>query len=131
MLYYLDDFFDYESKKICIKWTKRLWEIHLKKHPELINIKNTSKLIRVAVLKPSLVMVGINPDKRGEVLHCYYQELKRHQQFITFTKVVVGCQKENYYVKSVMQKSALNYLVVKEKKYPNFEEIWKNQNSYL
>lgn len=131
MSYYVDDFSDYQGKKISVKWTKKLWETHLIKHPELINFENTSNLIRETILQPSLVMAGANPAIKKEFLYCYYKEVKRYQQMITFIKVVVGCIKKCHYVKSVIKKAALNYLVVKEKKYNNFDEVWRNPKSYL
>lgn len=131
MSYYEDDFIDYQGQKIFVNWTKRLWKEHLTKHPELFNFKSTSGLISDAVLKPSLVMAGTSLAVKGEFLYCYYKEIGRHQQVITFIKCVVGRQKDDYYVKSVMRKNASNYLVVREREYNNFKEIWKSPNSYL
>ena len=128
MPYYRDSFKDYERRKIDVHWTEEVWEEHLRKHPELIDREHTSILIREVITEPDIVMEGKRDD---EVTLCYYKQISWHQGFIKYIKVVIGCERTHYYVKSIFQREALIEFAIQEKKYNQFKEIWRSQNSYL
>src|SRR5688500_4606071 len=132
MSYYTNTFSDHLENQIIVNWNEKLWNKHLAKHPELTDFQTTNGLINTALTKPSIVMhCSGHINTKHEEIYCYYYEVKRHQQLITYIKVVVGCNSKPSYVKSVWQKQALNYLVVQERKYNYFTEVWKSPNSYL
>jgi hypothetical protein len=131
MAYYEDNFVDYDSNKVKIKWTKELWEYHLNKHPEIQNFKTASSLITKALSNPSIVLAGENVGKKKESTRCYYIEHKRDQSNIYFTKVVLCCSKYCFYVKTVFAQWQFWDLVLQEKKYNNFKEIWRSSKTYL
>jgi len=131
MSYYSDKFIDYSKREIEVKWTKDTWDNHLNKHPELTDMKQASVLINETLSDPSLVMEGDTiRNGKEEKIRCYYKEHKRHQDWVTYSKVVVGYNADPSYIKSVWKKEAVHYLIVQERKY-NFKEIWKKTNSYL
>lgn len=132
MSYYSDKFSDYQKEVILVNWSKETWEYHLNKH-QLQNFRHASEMIKEVLLCPSIVMHGSRTvDGKNEETFCYYKEHRKINDFIDYTKVVVGCGAENKYVKSVFRKTAVHYLVVQERKYPDdFNEIWKSPNSYL
>ena len=131
MSYYTNTFRDHNNIEIIVNWSKSLWEDHLNRH-QLIDFQNTNRLIETALKNPSVVMYcGGHSSTQKEKVYCYYYEVKRHQQLITYIKVVVGCNSKPPYVKSVWEQQALFHLVIKERKYNYFKEIWKNPNSYL
>jgi len=131
MEYYEDTFTDYDNKKVIVCWTERLWNKHLRKH-QLKDFRHTSFLISEALLKPSLVLRGMKPDQKRELIQCYYQEHKRHQSDVYFTKIVTGCDRSPFYVKTAFVQWMFCDLVVQEKRYPeDFKEIWREQKTFL
>lgn len=131
MIYYSDSFTDYEGGAVVVGWTQEVWESHLNKHPEITSREQTSNLIRKALSSPSLVMDG-KRDGDGEVrTRCYYKEHKRDRSYVYFTKVVVGCDRSLFYVKTVFVQWLFSDIVVQEKRYNNFKEIWRDQETYL
>ena len=131
MAYYSDTFTDHLSNPIIVNWSEELWEYHLSKH-QLQSKENASRLIKLALSDPHVVMhcTG-HSDTKNEGIYCYYHQISRHQSWITYIKVVVGCNSKPHYVKSVWEQEKLFNLVVKEKKYNYFKEIWTSPNSYL
>lgn len=131
MSYYTNTFTDHNNIQIIVNWSKSLWEDHLNRH-QLKDFQNTNRLIETSLKNPSVVMhCSGHPNTKDEELYCYYYEVKRHQQLITYIKVIVGCNSKPPYIKSVWEKQALHHLVIQEKKYNHFKEIWRNPNSYL
>ena len=129
--YYSDSFADHEGRAVKVHWTKDVWEYHLNKHPEIKSRENASKMIREALGKPSLVMEGRREGDGEEITRCYYKEHKRNETNVYFTKVVVGCNENPFYIKTVFAQWLFCDIVVQEKKYPNFKEIWREQKTYL
>ncbi|MDP4009015.1 MAG: hypothetical protein Q8P71_01130 [bacterium] len=128
--FYADNFQDYRGKPITLCWSEKLWITHIDKHPEIIDLANTSKLISKAILEPSLVLTGYDPRDGKEMLVCYYREYKRHGNNVYFCKVVVGCRGTELYVKTVFEEWALCDVAVQEKRY-DFEELYRDENTYL
>lgn len=81
-------------------------------------------------MEPSLVMLGTNPLTQ-ETIRCYYKERKRNQNDVYFTKVIVGCECNPFYVKTIFMQWLFWHLVVQEKKYNDFKEIWRDPKTYL
>jgi len=131
MIYFQDDFTDYDNNKIKVRWTKKLWDDHLSKHPEIRTRKNAAALIAGAITKPSLVLKGRKKDTKRELIRCYYKEHKRHQSDVYFTKVVVSCNTNPFYIKTVFTQWLFCDLVVQEKNYNHFKEIWRELGTYL
>jgi hypothetical protein len=125
------EFVDYRGQKIKMDWSENVWRGHLKKHPQLIDRKNCSDMIESTVKKPHVVMEGSRPGN-SETNAIYYQELRRYQHFITYSKVVCCIRNKNLYVKTVYEETAPLDLVIQEKKYPqNFKEIWRTETNIL
>ena len=129
MNYYRDNFTDYKNARIVVDWTQKLWNNHVRKHPEIKDLSHTSTLIRDALSKPSLVVEGQKPGD-GELIVCYYKEHKRHGNDVYYTKVVIGCNKKRLYVKTVFARWTRYDIAVQEKKY-NFKEIFRDSKTYL
>ena len=126
---YQDDFCDYDKRKIRVDWSNKLWDKHLRKHPELSNQKNTSKLILESISKPSIVLTGKRPGD-GETLICYYKECKRCKSDVYYIKTVAGCNNNPHYIKTVFMSWSLYALAIQERKY-NFKEIFRDPKTYL
>lgn len=127
--YYSEKFVDYLGRQIIIEWSEKTWTHHLKKHL-LVDRKNCSSMIESTVKNPHIVMEGARPGD-SESTAIYYQELREHQNFITYAKVVCGIRKD-LYVKTVYIEKAPADLVVQERKYPdNFKEIWRTKTNIL
>lgn len=128
--FYSDSFKDYRGKPIKLCWSEKLWLIHVNKHPEIISPFNTSKLIREAVLGPSLVVTGYRPGNAKEMLVCYYKQHKSSGNDVYYSKVVIGCSGPDLYVKTVFMGWSLCMYAVQEKKY-NFEELHRDEKTIL
>ena len=131
MDYYSQSFTDHEGKDVHVRWTKKVWDGHLNKHPEIKSREFASGLILETLTKPSLVMDGRREGDGGERTRCYYKEHKRNKTSVFFTKVTVGCNSNPYYVKTVFVQWLFCDIVVQERKYPNFKEIWRDPKTYL
>ena len=131
MIYYSDSFTDYEGEAVAVSWTQEVWESHLNKHPEITSPEWASNLIKETLSSPSLVMDG-KRDGDGEVrTRCYCKEHKRDGSYLYFTKVVTGCDRSPFYIKTVFVQWLFHGIVVQEKKYNNFKEVWRDPKTYL
>ena len=131
MIYYSDSFTDYNNNKLQIRWTKKTWDDHLYKHSEIKDFKTISTLITEALTRPSIVMYGENIGEKKITVRCYYKEHKKDRDQIYYTKVIVGCNYNPFYIKTVFVEWLFWHLVVREKKYNNFKEIWRDPKTYL
>ena len=128
-VYYSDSCTDYADNILVVEWSQQVWEGHLKKHPQLIDMKNASSMIHSAVGDPSVVMEGTLPGGGSELIVIYYREVRSHQIFVTYIKVVSGVDGNRRYIKTVFEERAPADLVIQEKKYPkDFKEIWRTSN---
>lgn len=128
--HYSEKFIDFKGRPLVVDWSKETWEFHEKKH-FLVDFKTASALILEAVSSPSLLMIGSITEQTERQI-CYYREHHKSGDAIFFTKVVVGCNSEPYYVKTVFKNKAPIAFAVKERNYPaTFKEIWKSPKSYL
>src|SRR3989344_7730990 len=128
--FYSDSFQDYGGRLVQVAWSEETWLYHLGKHPELKDFVHASVLIAEAVAGPSVVLDGAQPGI-GQPTRVYYREIRRHQHFLWYVKVVCGTDREPSYVKTVFEESKPAYLVIQEKKYPEFKEIWRADNTTL
>jgi len=131
MHHYSDSFTDFENHAVEVRWTKKVWNDHLNKHPEIQSPDTASEMIREALSSPSLVMDGTREGDGQIRTRCYYKEHKRSKTVLYFTKVVVGCNTKPFYVMTVFAQWLFWGVVVQEKKYKNFKEIWRNPKTYL
>lgn len=128
--FYTDSFKDFQEKTIELCWTEKLWLTHVNKHPEILNQAYTSKLVKEALLGPSLVVTGYRPGDAKEMLVCYYKEHKRSGNEVYYSKIVVGHRGSSLYVKTVFMGWALWVYAVQEKKY-DFKELYRDIKTYL
>jgi hypothetical protein len=124
---YRDSFTDYAERIVEVEWTEELWDKHLNKHSELVDHKTASLLIKNAVEDPSIVMEGVRPGGKEQTT-IYYKELKLHQHFVTFTKVVC-LTLGKLRVKTVFNETSPMGNVVRERGYPSFKEIWRTKTN--
>ena len=131
MHYYSDSFTDFEGLAVCVHWTQKVWDGHFNKHPEIRSLEVASKMIKETLATPSLVMDGTREGDGQVRTRCYYKEHKRAKNSVYFTKVVVGCNAAPHYVMTVFAQWLFWGVIVQEKKYPNFKEIWRDPKTYL
>ena len=128
---YHDLFVDYGGEKVTVEWNDSVWTNHLNKHPELRSKENASQLLAAALAEPGVVMQGVRLGGTEET-RIYYQEIRRHQHFITALKAVCGVRHGTVYVKTVFEVSAEAGNMVKERQYPEeFKELWKEPTTNI